>query len=47
VGQVIAGLSVSLDGYFTGPNPGPTQGLGEGGRVLHSWIEGGTSSREH
>jgi dihydrofolate reductase len=46
MGEVIASISVSLDGYFTGPNPGPTQGLGEGGRVLHGWIEGGTSSRE-
>lgn len=43
--EVIASLSVSLDGYFTGPNPGSGQGLGEGGEVLHEWIRGGTRSR--
>jgi dihydrofolate reductase len=46
MGKVIAGLSVSVDGYFTGPNPGPGQGLGEGGEVLHAWLRGQTRSRE-
>jgi len=46
MGEVIASISVSLDGYFTGPNPGRGQGLGEGGEVLHRWLRGGTSSRE-
>lgn len=46
MGEVIASMSVSLDGYFTGPDPGPGQGLGEGGEVLHAWIESGTASRE-
>jgi len=44
--KAIASISVSLDGYFTGPNPGPGQGLGEGGAVLHQWIREGTASRE-
>jgi dihydrofolate reductase len=43
---VIASISVSLDGYFTGPRPGPSQGLGEGGEVLHEWLRGGTANRE-
>jgi dihydrofolate reductase len=46
--MVSASISVSLDGYFTGPNPGPGpgQGLGEGGEVLHGWLRGGTADRE-
>ncbi|HEX4305107.1 MAG TPA: dihydrofolate reductase [Solirubrobacterales bacterium] len=45
MGKVTANLSISLDGFYTGPEPGPTQGLGRGGRVLHDWIEDGTSNR--
>jgi dihydrofolate reductase len=45
MGKVTANLSVSLDGFYTGPNPGPTQGLGEGGEVLHDWLRGGTADR--
>ena len=32
MGNVIASLSVSLDGYFTGPNPGPTQASAKAAR---------------
>lgn len=39
--QVAAGITVSLDGYVTGPNDGPGQGLGEGGERLHYWVFGG------
>lgn len=46
MGEVVASISVSLDGYFTGPNPGRGQGLGEGGEVLHGWLRGKTGSRE-
>lgn len=35
--KVVADISVSLDGYVTGPNPGPTAGLGDGGMPLHDW----------
>jgi dihydrofolate reductase len=35
--QIIADISVSLDGFVTGPNPGPDNGLGDGGDALHSW----------
>ena len=43
--KVVANLSVSLDGFYTGPNPGPSQGLGEGGEVLHEWLSHGTADR--
>ncbi len=39
--RVKAAITVSLDGYITGPNDGPDKGLGEGGEALHSWVFGG------
>ncbi len=39
--QVLAGITISLDGYITGPNDGPGAGLGEGGERLHYWVFGG------
>ena len=35
--RIIADISVSLDGFVTGPDPGPGNGLGTGGEALHSW----------
>jgi dihydrofolate reductase len=35
--RIIADISVSLDGFVTGPDPGPQNGLGIGGEALHSW----------
>ncbi|WP_027344110.1 dihydrofolate reductase family protein [Hamadaea tsunoensis] len=35
-------MSMSLDGFVTGPNDGPTNGLGDGGEQLHEWIFQGT-----
>jgi dihydrofolate reductase len=35
--RIIADISVSLDGFVTGPNPGPDNGLGIGGEALHTW----------
>lgn len=35
--KVIADISVSLDGFVTGPDPGPENGLGDGGDALHEW----------
>jgi dihydrofolate reductase len=35
--KVVADISVSLDGFVTGPDPGPDQGLGHGGEGLHVW----------
>ena len=35
--RVIADISMSLDGFVTGPDPGPDNGLGTGGEPLHHW----------
>lgn len=35
--KVVADISMSLDGFVTGPDPGPGQGLGRGGEGLHTW----------
>ena len=35
-------MSMSLDGFITGPNVRPDNGLGDGGEVLHEWaLKGG------
>ena len=39
--KVSAGITISLDGYITGPNDGPGNGLGDGGEQLHYWVFGG------
>lgn len=31
-------MSMSLDGFVTGPNPSPENPLGDGGEKLHEWI---------
>jgi dihydrofolate reductase len=31
-------MSMSLDGFIAGPDDGPGNGLGNGGRVLHQWL---------
>jgi dihydrofolate reductase len=36
--KVIADISMSLDGFVTGPDPGPEQGLGRDGEALHTWV---------
>jgi dihydrofolate reductase len=41
MGKVIAGITVSVDGYITGPNDRPGRGLGDGGERLHYWVFGG------
>jgi dihydrofolate reductase len=41
MGKVIAGITTSVDGYVTGPDDGPGQGLGRGGERLHYWVFGG------
>jgi dihydrofolate reductase len=37
----IAGITVSVDGFVTGPDDRPGQGLGVGGERLHYWVFGG------
>lgn len=39
--KVRAGITMSLDGYTTGPNDRPGAGLGDGGERLHNWVFGG------
>jgi dihydrofolate reductase len=45
-GKVIAAITVSLDGYVTGPDDGPGNGLGTGGERLHYWVMGGAWTYE-
>jgi dihydrofolate reductase len=40
MGKVAADITISLDGYITGPNDEPGQGLGERGECLHNWVMG-------
>ena len=37
MGKVVAEISMSLDGYVSGPSPTLEQPLGEGGEQLHEW----------
>ncbi|HAM00853.1 MAG TPA: deaminase [Acidimicrobiaceae bacterium] len=39
--KLVAGITVSVDGYITGPDDGPECGLGVGGERLHYWVFGG------
>ena len=42
---VTANLSISLDGYYTGPSPSSLQPLGHGGEPLHDWFAHNGTSR--
>lgn len=35
--RIVADISASLDGFVTGPDAGPDNGLGTGGEALHTW----------
>jgi dihydrofolate reductase len=35
---VEANISISLDGFVTGPNTDQYPGLGQGGEILHAWL---------
>jgi dihydrofolate reductase len=37
MGRIVADISVSVDGFVTGPDAGPDNGLGLGGDALHTW----------
>ena len=41
MGKVVADITMSLDGFVTGPDDGPGRGLGENGEQLHNWVMGG------
>jgi dihydrofolate reductase len=38
MGKVMSGISMSLDGFVTGPKVDRSQQLGEGGNVLFRWL---------
>jgi len=45
--KVIGDISMSLDGFVTGPDPDPEHGLGHGGEGLHVWaIDGDAVDHE-
>ena len=39
--RIVADITMSLDGFITGPNAGPGNGLGDGGEPLHRWVFAG------
>jgi dihydrofolate reductase len=41
VTRLVADITMSLDGFITGPDDAPGRGLGERGEVLHNWVMGG------
>jgi dihydrofolate reductase len=43
---VVADISMSLDGFVTGPNAGPKNGLGDGGEPIHAWVFSGDPVNE-
>jgi dihydrofolate reductase len=43
--RVTFDISMSLDGYITGPNPRHEEPLGDGGERLHDWMAGLTDMR--
>ena len=45
--KIIAAITMSVDGFITGPDDGPGKGLGEGGERLHYWVFGGPWSYEN
>jgi dihydrofolate reductase len=47
MGQIVAAITMSVDGYITGPDDGPGKGLGTGGERLHYWVMGGPWSYQN
>jgi dihydrofolate reductase len=41
--KIVADITMSLDGFVTGPNPDVDHGLGIGGEPLHTWVTGSDS----
>lgn len=46
MGKVVAGISMSLDGFVSGPNVGNEHPMGEGGMRLHDWLFDGKTDRD-
>jgi dihydrofolate reductase len=48
MGKVVLYMSMSVDGFITGPDDGADQGLGAGGERLHDWLSpGGVDPRSY
>ncbi len=47
MGKVMIDITMSLDGFVTGPNDGPGNGLGDGGMVLHEWVFDGRTDADN
>src|SRR5689334_9537425 len=48
MGKVVLYMSMSVDGFVTGPDDGVDHGLGVGGERLHDWLTaGGVDPRSH
>jgi hypothetical protein len=46
VPKVLLEMSMSLDGFVTGPDVGPEEPMGRGGERLHDWMFEGRSDAE-
>jgi dihydrofolate reductase len=44
--KVIFEMTISLDGYVTGPDVRPEEPMGDGGERLHEWMFAGKSQAE-
>jgi len=44
MGDVVVGLSISVDGFIAGPNDGPGNPLGDGGARLFDWWTAGSEA---
>ena len=44
--KIVADISMSLDGFVTGPDPDLEHGLGRGGEPLHAWVTDNPDSLE-
>jgi hypothetical protein len=38
MGKVLMEITISLDGYVTGPDVRPEEPMGDGGERLHEWM---------
>ena len=44
--KIIADITMSLDGYVTGPDVSPNEPMGRGGETLHEWMFAGKSAAD-
>src|SRR5215218_4717372 len=46
MGKVLMEITMSLDGYTTGPDVSPIEPMGRGGEALHEWMFAGKSAAD-